>query len=649
MNELPWPPPQRRIPARKGIWRNGRGPAGCVSGRAIFLAGWRAAAVSLTLVGGLRADTNVTSCTEAALDAALRVGGRVVFACDGTIKVSSTKVVTNDVVLDTNGRQVTLSGGGSNRIFTVNPGVSLTLKGLTLTQGRRRGADGQDGSEGDNGSDGKSASGGAVRVDRGTLRAVDTMFTGNSVVGGNGGKGSSGAFIDAAGGTGGDGGGATGGAIHSNGGILELTNCVFVSNNATGGTGGRGGDGHSGLLNGEGGDGGAGGAGRGGAIFSENGGTLTLVTCTLATNACSGQSGGQGGLGGGGLAFKGANGTAGRGQGGGLYVSGGSMTVLRTTFDHNTATSAAGFDGAAGAEALVGEDGDPGGLARGGAIASEDATLGVTNCTFVANACTGGNGGDGGDGGSRGFGGDGGDGGAGGRAAGAGLANFAGGTAVLVHCTFSENRLQGGTGGVGGNAGASTSNPGGTGSAGDAHGSHVANDSGTIELGNTILGHGDGSNAHGTMVDAGHNVSSDATPAFDQPTSRANTDPRLGVLAQNGGPTRTVALLSDSPAVNAGDASAAPGSDQRGYARFGLPDVGAYEASGYVPTLSLSVDGDFVLIRWSTNLAAFHLESASALSPSNSWDDEGVAAVVGSDFVVTNVLAQFQQYYRLAE
>jgi len=47
--------------------------------------------------------------------------------------------------------------------------------------------------------------------------------------------------------------------------------------------------------------------------------------------------------------------------------------------------------------------------------------------------------------------------------------------------------------------------------------------------------------------------------------------------AANGGPTETMAIAASSPAVDAGSASAAPPTDQRGYPRAGAVDIGAYE------------------------------------------------------------------------
>lgn len=60
-------------------------------------------------------------------------------------------------------------------------------------------------------------------------------------------------------------------------------------------------------------------------------------------------------------------------------------------------------------------------------------------------------------------------------------------------------------------------------------------------------------------------------------------------LANNGGPTQTIALLSTSLAINAGDPTSPPAVDQRDYARSdGSPDIGAFE---YGATSEISVTG----------------------------------------------------------
>ena len=62
-------------------------------------------------------------------------------------------------------------------------------------------------------------------------------------------------------------------------------------------------------------------------------------------------------------------------------------------------------------------------------------------------------------------------------------------------------------------------------------------------------------------------------------TAAAPIDPRLGVLADHGGPTHTHALLLGSPAIDAGSTTGCPSIDQRGVSRpqgAGC-DIGSYE------------------------------------------------------------------------
>jgi hypothetical protein len=119
----------------------------------------------------------------------------------------------------------------------------------------------------------------------------------------------------------------------------------------------------------------------------------------------------------------------------------------------------------------------------------------------------------------------------------------------------------------------------------------------SVTLANTILNRGASGanlvNERGTMVSEGHNLSSDAAgglagsaPAgfLNATNDRRNTDPRLAPLANNGGPTDTIALLSDSPAIDAANDSTAPSTDQRGFKRVGVSDIGAFEFGGTEPT-----------------------------------------------------------------
>lgn len=54
-------------------------------------------------------------------------------------------------------------------------------------------------------------------------------------------------------------------------------------------------------------------------------------------------------------------------------------------------------------------------------------------------------------------------------------------------------------------------------------------------------------------------------------------NPLLKTVADNGGPTDTIALLPGSPAINGGTSSGAPATDQRQYSRDAQCDIGAYE------------------------------------------------------------------------
>jgi hypothetical protein len=83
----------------------------------------------------------------------------------------------------------------------------------------------------------------------------------------------------------------------------------------------------------------------------------------------------------------------------------------------------------------------------------------------------------------------------------------------------------------------------------------------------------------GVTTSMGYNLDSENSCGFNQPTDLVNTNPRLGPLQDNGGPTFTHALLLGSPAVDTGGNTGAPDTDQRGITRpQGLScDIGAYE------------------------------------------------------------------------
>jgi len=122
----------------------------------------------------------------------------------------------------------------------------------------------------------------------------------------------------------------------------------------------------------------------------------------------------------------------------------------------------------------------------------------------------------------------------------------------------------------------------------------------TIDLGDTILkagaGSGNISNDLGSVTSAGYNLSGDDGGDFlTGPGDQINTDPMLGPLQDNGGPTLTHELLSNSPAIDAGnpDFTPPPIFDQRGpgFDRVanGRLDIGSFEVQGSTPTPTPSV------------------------------------------------------------
>jgi probable HAF family extracellular repeat protein len=262
----------------------------------------------------------------------------------------------------------------------------------------------------------------------------------------------------------------------------------------------------------------------GDALFPAGGisntGSLTLVNCTLTDNAGYGRIQGFGGTGAGGAIFN--NGT--------LALA--YCTVSRNYASSIHSTAGGGIYNGYQAAALsvtscTFSDNSAEAITApaGGAIAADLGSVTVTNSTVSANSAGG----------------------------------IFSGQGVLLTVTNST---------ISGNSGL------GVGGAG-------------MRLGNTIVA-GNSSDVAGTLASQGHNLIGDGTggSGYD-PTDLVGTadhpiDPKLGPLGDNGGPTQTMALLADSPAIDAGnDVLSADPWDQRGpdYERIGnaVIDIGAFE------------------------------------------------------------------------
>ncbi|MBA3406131.1 MAG: hypothetical protein H0U13_15850, partial [Gemmatimonadaceae bacterium] len=84
---------------------------------------------------------------------------------------------------------------------------------------------------------------------------------------------------------------------------------------------------------------------------------------------------------------------------------------------------------------------------------------------------------------------------------------------------------------------------------------------------------------NGTLNSQGYNLINTSNTTITGVTTGnlLNMDARLGPLGYYGGLTQTQALLSGSPAINAGNTATSPARDQRGAPRVGTADIGAFE------------------------------------------------------------------------
>lgn len=545
--------------------------------------------------------TEVLTSPEAAIaKLQSRQGGALRFDFDGVLQLTETVLVATNTTIDATGHDVVFDGGKRWRHFAVTNAASLRLIHLRFNGGQAAGANGAMSEAG------AAGQGGSIHQSGGALELRDCLFSDNQAIGGNGGPADPSFPTGLVPGT--RGGPAYGGAVYSEDGDLFISNCVFTSNAAIGGNGAASASGYTG----------GGGDSYGGAVYMTNG-RSQLAASTFTNNlARAGQMSSGRALEGGGGAFGGAvageaeNATAtacsfdgnqaigatkvgsdtsretGLGEGGALFHSSGSMVMDGCFWANNASSGGLGAtrggdqidfgNGRGGAissrgdleirnSALVSNQtrgGDvPGdccspfigqaGAAVGGAIATAG-TLRMANSTLAANVATGG------------------------KAVAVGVFTgpaYGGALAVitgavsLVNLTLVSNRVD-------------VSN------VRKGYGSSLAVLAGTIVCTNSILaGAPPSTNVWGSLIDGGHNLSSDASAAFQLPSSRNGIDPLLGALGNYGGLTPSVPLLPASPAIDQGDDSACPPVDQRGAARpqGEACDVGAFEV---VPQLSLA-------------------------------------------------------------
>lgn len=513
------------------------------------------------------------SCTEASLRAALAGGGSISFNCGGaplTITVSAPFEITAPETTIDGGGLITLRGQNS-RIFAhrttgAQGSSALILRNLTITGGRASGAN-------------DAANGGAIAS---VFAAANPAFKPALVVENVTFEDNDSTVTSL---TRGDAYDYGGGAIYSQGGSVTVRNCRFIGNDANNGAGGAIHVLQSGLIiedsefrnnsaigarpqdslggaiyiDGLGGENGLFRVARsifasnraynsGGAIYVnmyENSSRAEVLDSAFVENAVIGGERAQGGaIGGGGSSLGGATGNP-------------AIVIERSLFSANSVRRTPGAGG------NPNEDGSGGALAF-----PQRARLRIVNSTFEGN-----------------------------RAAGASFNANGGALYVvnhsdpfeIVNSTFANNSA----GWVGGAISNSQINgqPGG----------RVRN---TLFVNNTadngpndwnIQQHCSSELAHdGRSLQfpprlTGGNFFNDVT-CFQGKSAPSQTgdpqfrNPQLQALADNGGPTRTMAITAASPAFNAG--ADCPPTDQRGVARpqGAACDLGAFEA-----VLSLAV------------------------------------------------------------
>lgn len=219
------------------------------------------------------------------------------------------------------------------------------------------------------------------------------------------------------------------------------------------------------------------------------------------------------------------------GAGAGIFNDGGTLTIINSTISGNAASGG-------------------GGLNRGGGIFNttnaSGSTFNVGNLTIINSTLSDNS-----------------------TSGGAGGGIFNNGTLTITNSTLSGNATNGGAGGG------------------------IFSDSGIVNTRNTIIAgnnsSSNGSDVYGPFNSQGHNLigKSDGSGGFTNGTNgdqvgslAAPLDPRLGALANNGGPTQTHALNLDSPAIHAaGDVTTLNGAINNSVITIVLADATAFPAN----------------------------------------------------------------------
>jgi hypothetical protein len=570
---------------------------------------------------------------------------------------AGTQVVFNDLVIQGGlaqedgvdgrfqGTQDALGGG------ILNNGADLTLDHVVVQGNRAVGGDATHVRF-----PGYFACGAGIYSFGGSLTIAGAKITNNQAFGGRGGDSSLGNPAGA-------GGSAIGGGLYAVFGSLDVSDSRIANNRITGGRGGDGGfyytsSGRTVFL------GGSGGTAQGAGLYV-NGSSLTVASSSIASNQATGGSSGP-------------YGSAGVGDGGGLYTSSnaGTPTVTGTTLSDNSASGPSGFSRFGFGGGIYNDQvgtltvssctlsgnsaGSGGGIYNQGMATVNNSTLSgnsadsgggmynqgtatVTYSTLSGNSVLGPNSYGGGivnqgtltvsnsnlSGNSAGF-------------AAGGISN--GGALTVINSTLSGNSADYFGGGIitGGTLTVVNSTLSGN-RAVSGFGGGLMIDFGSPLLHDTLIAGnfwGTGTNRSdvvGALYPGGdYNLIGDGSGMTGLQngvngnqvgSANAPIDPLLGPLQDNGGPTQTMALLPGSPAIDAGNNDYANDWDQRGpgYPRIvnGIIDIGAFEYQGdgrgpTSPPLRPDTARPLALLNFVATLDREHQAMLSAPMSSNS-------------------------------
>ena len=248
--------------------------------------------------------------------------------------------------------------------------------------------------------------------------------------------------------------------------------------------------------------------------------------------------------------------------GGGVFVSGGTATLINSTVSGNSLADPGSFGGGVTATNVTLTNSTVSGnsAANGGGVSTNGGNLTLTNSTVSGNAAT----------------------------AAAGGVSVLGGNVTLTNSTVSGNSAAS-TGGleVVGNATLINSTVAFNDSTNN--GFHGVYRSGTLTLTNSLIV-GTGTGCHAPADTNTASLATDASCTGAATPIDGITGINLGPLADNGGTTQTHALLQGSVAIDTGNAGACQATDQRGATRAldgdnsgsSVCDVGAFERANLV-------------------------------------------------------------------